>query len=95
MWVNLEVFEKGEQLESTLQGTFPSADEAAEWLRAQGYGDIRKLKDARIKLTICGQCLTNTLLRCGPLHEGYPWCRMGDSIASGGTVDHCTCAGCF
>ena len=31
----------------------------------------------------------------GPSHKGSGMCRMGTSIAAGGTVAHCTCNACF
>lgn len=31
----------------------------------------------------------------GPSHDGSPLCRMGTSIASGGTKAYCTCVACF
>jgi len=30
-----------------------------------------------------------------PSHNGSTKCRMGASLASGGTIAHCTCAACF
>ena len=30
-----------------------------------------------------------------PSHSGSSMCRMGRSLASGGTDTHCTCAACF
>lgn len=39
----------------------------------------------------CPQCEAGTPVS----HNGSPLCRMRKSIASGGTVAHCTCSACF
>lgn len=43
----------------------------------------------------CAECERIQRAGFGPSHNGARACRMGRSIASGGDLAHCSCAGCF
>lgn len=75
--------------------SIPISQEKADELRPRIFNMLEVELSARWvekESTDCAQC-ENPFIR--PSHEGSARCRNRKSIASGGTVAHCTCNACF
>ena len=68
------------------------------YMSSNGFDTIMACKDCYAEeqkfVGIC-KSYTKSSGGWGPSRDGSPLCRMGTSIASGGTKAYCTCAACF
>lgn len=66
-----------------------------EYGRGYAVGYAAELHKSDRAASACGMCNRVADAGFGPSHNGSKMCRLEASIASGGNVAHCTCAGCY